>query len=239
MSTKAESAPLAAVVNGSRNPRPAAPETFDRHNLHLDALILHHDRSHLFPIEFCYDYMPKQGHTPIASTIEFDSPFHVEIEKNRGAHSIALYPWLTKLPWYSGLRSLRQNKHWETNLRCTTELLHLFAEDSSLGNPENANGLALADFAHRELQTRSYDRYSRFTTYMFPEANQARTALLAQIILFIVIFDGMCSTSSSSSSIMPEYSSSPSLDTWEEADGNNVRPLHPTCSVRRRRGLSG
>lgn len=191
MSTVADPFPLASVVNGTRHPRPAAPKALDGNYLQLDTLVINHDRSHLFPIEFCYDYMPKDGHRPTISTIEFDNPFHNEIQKNRGANSIALYPWLTKLPWFSGLRTLRQNKHWATNLRCTTELLHLFAEDSSLDNPDNANGLALADFANRELQTRSYDRYSRFTTYMFPEASEARTALLAQIILFIVIFDGM------------------------------------------------
>jgi hypothetical protein len=104
-------------------------------------------------------------------------------------NGIPLNPSSARLPWHSRLTSLRQNKYWEVNLRCTTELLHLFAEDTGNG-AQTPSGRRFAHFAKKELETGSFDRYSRFTTYMFPDANECRTALLAQIILLIVIFDG-------------------------------------------------
>lgn len=34
------------------------------------------------------------------------------------------------------------------------------------------------------------DRFTKFATYLFPEADEERTRLLAATIVFIVIFDG-------------------------------------------------
>ena len=165
-----------------------------KNDFDLDALVADQDRPFLLPIEFAYDYMPKVPPYLTASPIHFQSPRPEAVNQTRG-HGIPLNPSLAKLPWYSGLTSLRQNKYWEINLRSTNELLHLFAEDATLGDTQNTNGLALADFAQRELKTQSFDRYSRFTTYMFPDADESQTALLAQVILFIVLFDGSFSIS--------------------------------------------
>lgn len=175
----------------SRVPSEFANMLSRRHAFQLHALVSDEDREHIFPVEFAYDYLPKVIRTISIPIVSFDNPFREQIEKSRGSNSILLYPTATGLPWHSGLRTLRQNKYWETNLKCTTDLLHLFAEDTKLDECHKANGEALAAFAKRELETRKYDRYSRFTTYMFPDATEARTVLLAQVILLIVIFDGM------------------------------------------------
>ena len=155
-------------------------------DLDLNALVADRDRPCLFPIEYAYDYM-KNAHrylTGPPSTVDF--PLREKIRRN----SIPLNPFLAKVPWYSGLTTLRQNKYWKINISRTTELLNLFAEDVSFNSAQNTNGRALANFARKELKTRSFDRYSRFTSYMFPDADEHRTALLAQAIVLIVIFDG-------------------------------------------------
>ncbi|KEF57258.1 uncharacterized protein A1O9_05175 [Exophiala aquamarina CBS 119918] len=159
-----------------------------RHQLNLNPLVSDQEREHLFSIDFAYNYLPTDLHLHRAPKIKFENPFSDEIRENR-RHSISLFPSSTSLPWHSGLDAARQNKHWKVNLEYTSQLLHLCAEDTSLNNSLNANGTMLADFARKELETSSYERYSRFTTYMFPEADEVRTALLAQAVLLIVIFD--------------------------------------------------
>lgn len=94
------------------------------------------------------------------------------------------------LPWKRGLHTLRQTKHWKIDMECTRELLQLFVDDATLDDPRNVIGRALAELARTELSGGPHDRYSRFTSYMFPEADVTRTALLAQVLVFIVIFDG-------------------------------------------------
>lgn len=163
--------------------------TNDRFN--LAALLSDQDRSCLFPIHFAYDYMPK-GLKYLAAApppVVFHNTYQKAIDGAR-QNSIPLDPTSANLPWHSGLTSLRQNKHWKINLRCTAELLQLFAEDVNLNNARISTGQTFAHFAKRELETRSFDRYSRFATYMFPDADERRSALLAQIILLIVLFDG-------------------------------------------------
>jgi hypothetical protein len=158
----------------------------------LMALLADQDRQHLFPIHFAYDYMAKVPQYLVVPPPPF--VFQNSCLENMTAtrlNSIPLDPVSAKLPWHSGFTSLRQNKHWETNLRCTTELLQLFAEDANLSSAYNTSRQGLAYFAKRELETRSFDRYSRFATYMFPDADERRSALLAQVILLIVLFDGM------------------------------------------------
>lgn len=162
-----------------------------RNSLGLDALVDDGDQVHLFPIDFAFNYMPPRAMTYLhAPPICFQFPLDKEFLRQNRKHGIALHPYNTGLPWFSGLRNLRQNKHWKLNLESTSELLRLFADDVTLNSPCNVNGHALAEFARRELETNAFDRYSRFTTYMFPEADESRVGLLAQIILFIVIFDG-------------------------------------------------
>lgn len=146
---------------------------------------------HFFPISYAYNYLPGEYLRQKVTGIDFEPPFCHEVDQTRRHNSIPLYPWSTDLPWYSGLHTLRQNKHWKTNLESTNQLLHLFAEDASLNDPRNTNGAVMADFARRELATCPNDRYGRFGTYMFPDADEMRTALLAKVLLLIILFDGM------------------------------------------------
>lgn len=161
-----------------------------RHRLDLDSLVSRRDRKHFFPISYAYDYLPKEHVRQKDTTILFETPFCDEIHQDQRNNSISLYPWSTELPWHSRLRTLRQNKHWRVNLESTSQLLHLFAEDVSLNDPHSPNGTALADFGRRELGTCPNDRYCRFGMYMFPDADEMRTALLAQVLLLIIFFDG-------------------------------------------------
>lgn len=52
------------------------------------------------------------------------------------------------------------------------------------------NGRSLAKIASHELLLPEEDRFTKFATYLFPEADKERTRLLAATIVFIVIFDG-------------------------------------------------
>jgi len=195
----------------------------------LDALIAAQDRCFLFPITFAYDYMPQGAkHLAVpAPPIVFRNPYQ-EADNGTRQNGIPLNPFLARLPWHTGLTSLRQNKYWEVNLRCTTELLHLFAEDVS-NSAQNPSGRRFAHFARKELETGSFDRYSRFTTYMFPHADERRTALLAQVILLIVIFDGthvVFQFSRSSIPLKPYLRYYGNIDTWEELAPKSVCTLH-------------
>ena len=161
------------------------------------ALTTDQDRCYLLPVNYAYDCLPKAPKYLSPQPIVFRNPYQHLVDKEFGSiptdtrpNSIPLNPPLAKRPWNSGLRSLRQNKHWKTIIRSTTELLHLFAEDESLHLVQNTNGQALASFARKELATGSHDRYCSFTTYMFPDADEARIALIAQTILLLFIFDG-------------------------------------------------
>jgi len=161
-----------------------------RRQLNLRPLVSHQARRHLFPIDFAYNYLPTDPLRHPAPRITLENPFGDEIRKNRRHNSIPLFPFSTSLPWHTGLDTLRQNKHWKVNLEYTSQILRLLAEDPMLNDPLNTSGIILADFARKEIETRSYDRHSRFTTYLFPEADERRTALLAQVILLMVLFDG-------------------------------------------------
>jgi len=50
--------------------------------------------------------------------------------------------------------------------------------------------MSLAHIASHELLTEEEDRFTKFATYLFPEADEQRTRLLAATIVYIVIFDG-------------------------------------------------
>ncbi|KAK1713912.1 isoprenoid synthase domain-containing protein [Colletotrichum lupini] len=93
------------------------------------------------------------------------------------------------LPWPTGFPKARQSRHWEAGLRISSELLELFSTDSSMFTAVKLNGRSLAKIASHELLLPEEDRFTKFATYLFPEADKERTRLLAATIVFIVIFD--------------------------------------------------
>lgn len=102
-----------------------------------------------------------------------------------------IYPSAASLPWPTALPKTRQNRHWRAGLRMSTELLQLFASDAETSAAVRSNGVSLAKVASHELLAEEEDRFTKFATYLFPEADEKRTELLAATIVYIVIFDGM------------------------------------------------
>jgi hypothetical protein len=76
-------------------------------------------------------------------------------------------------------------------LSISSELLELFARDEAISQAVKANGKSLGSIAAHELNTVEEDRFTKFATYLFPEADEGRMRLLAASIVYIVIFDGM------------------------------------------------
>ena len=126
--------------------------------------------------------------SPLASP----KPSHVKeqsiTENNENSFSIS--PQLTGLPWPTSFTKVRQNRHWRQSLRISTQLLELFAADDTSAQAVRRNGVSLARIASHELQTDEEDRFTKFATYIFPEANEERMKLLAATIVYIIIFDG-------------------------------------------------
>ena len=99
-------------------------------------------------------------------------------------------PLRAGLPWPTGLTKVRQSRHWRAGLRISTDLLELFSNDATSTQAVRRNGVSLACIASHELLTEEEDRFTKFATYLFPEADEQRTRLLAATIVYIVIFDG-------------------------------------------------
>ena len=59
-----------------------------------------------------------------------------------------------------------------------------------IGQAVKASGKSLGSIAAHELTTVEEDRFTKFATYLFPEADEGRMRLLAASIVYIVIFDG-------------------------------------------------
>ncbi|KAI9047118.1 hypothetical protein LZ554_009191 [Drepanopeziza brunnea f. sp. 'monogermtubi'] len=111
------------------------------------------------------------------------------ITSSDSAHGFDISPARAGLPWPTGLTKVRQSRHWRAGLRISTDLLELFAADATSTEAVRRNGVSLARIASHELLTKEEDRFTKFATYLFPEADEQRTRLLAATIVYIVIFD--------------------------------------------------
>jgi len=100
-----------------------------------------------------------------------------------------IFPAAAGLPWLTGLSKVRQSRHWRAGLKISTDLLELFSSDVNTTQAVRKNGVSLARIAGHELLTEEEDRFTKFATYLFPEADEERTRLLAATIVYIVIFD--------------------------------------------------
>ncbi|KAJ5674346.1 uncharacterized protein N7477_004280 [Penicillium maclennaniae] len=104
-------------------------------------------------------------------------------------NAFTLDPVAAGLPWPTGLDCIRQGKFWQSGLSISSELLELFARDENVSQAVKSNGKSLGSVAAHELNTLEEDRFTKFATYLFPEADEARMRLLAASIVYIVIFD--------------------------------------------------
>jgi hypothetical protein len=75
-------------------------------------------------------------------------------------------------------------------MRISNELLELFSTDATITQAVRKNGVSLARIASQELLVEEDDRFAKFATYLFPEANEQRMRLLAAVIVYVIIFDG-------------------------------------------------
>ena len=184
------------------------------YNLHLLASLV--DRDYLCPIHYSNEYLPQRPRWLVPQRISFDqiqagSKYY---EKKNG---IPLHFANAGLPTHTGILNFRQTRYWETVVQVTMELLELFAADESCNeltlstqpNPNINNDSSvenhyidgvgiqknhmrpIASVAMEELNKGLLDSWSRFTIYMWPDADEERIKLVAQTIVLIFMFDGM------------------------------------------------
>ena len=157
-------------------------------------------REHFCLIRYVYDYLsssPRWLHpqpislTGLSANSEWrNKPLNIG---NEGAseNSISLNLQSTSLPIHTGLVAFRQSKHWRSNEQACRELLELFAYDERCSRVMLSDRRSMADLAAEQLKNEAViDTYSRFSIYMFPEADERRSQLLAQSIVLIFLFDG-------------------------------------------------
>ncbi|KAL8644291.1 MAG: hypothetical protein Q9210_007325 [Variospora velana] len=170
---------------------------YKAHGSWMSALVDAVDLNFLCPIRYIYDYLPfptawlmpqPVSLSNISQRGEGDmtaSPFY----KLERVNSVYLHTTEARLPLHTGLKDFRQNKYWRANEDSTRELLQLFAQDRKCSDVLLSNNRSLSDLAEKQLESEVIDTYSRFSVYMFPEADEERIRLLAQSVILIFIFD--------------------------------------------------
>ncbi|RMZ67712.1 sesquiterpene cyclase [Pyrenophora seminiperda CCB06] len=176
----------------------------------LENIAAPEDASWLCPLRFAYDWLhdATPGY-PTPSPLYYnlglplsppDSPGNgiknagaasttPDITSCDNANGFDIYPSQAGLPWPTRLAKVRQSRHWRAGMRTSSELLELFATDATITQAVRKNGVSLARIASKELLVEADDRFDKFTWYLFPEANEQRTRLLAAAIVYVIIFD--------------------------------------------------
>ena len=158
------------------------------------------------PIKYRYDYLhrtagwfkPRQLGIPASIRQQLDAQ-PLEIQLHTRMNSLTIQNSDFRLPLHTGLESFRQNRHWRMNIRATTELLQLFAEDERCKGAMLTDGRSMSSWAEKVLSRKVSESVSRFAIYMFPDADKERMWLLGQLVILIFIFDGKLKASVSSS----------------------------------------
>ncbi|KAL9007938.1 MAG: hypothetical protein Q9173_006887 [Seirophora scorigena] len=156
------------------------------------------DVNTLCPIHYIYDYLPFPTAwltpRPVSLSIvwqpdEDNRPAFPAYNKEQGKTSVDIHATAAQLPLHTGLDNFWQNKHWQANEDSTKELLKLFAEDRRCADVMLSKNFSLSSLAREQLKSEVIDTYSRFSVYMFPEADEERIRLVAQSVILIFIFD--------------------------------------------------
>ncbi|KAF7915160.1 uncharacterized protein EAE98_011245 [Botrytis deweyae] len=188
------------------------------------------DADIICPIKYIYDYLPQKPKWLQAQQVTLNDVLQlqsVEIQGDTRNNRISIYPGAAHLPVHTGLGNFRQSKHWEANERATTELLELFAQDQHCKDAMLTNGQSMATLAKHQLRTPVLDTYSRFSIYMFADADEKRIQLLAQSVILIFIFDDMWENASS------EFTSQVRDDFIGRIQGNVSKSIADTPLQRR------
>ena len=182
-----------------------APEVEDGHQGYENSLSANAgDMDLLCPIRYVYNYLPHQAKwlkpQPLSLSRLFaeskeGKPSFMDHEAKE-MNSICLKTQAASLPLHTGLEIFRQNKYWRAYEGATRELFELFAQDQHCGEVMLLDKRSMSNLAEDQLQNAVIDTYSRFTIYMFHEADETRLRLVAQSIILIFAFDGKQVTSS-------------------------------------------
>lgn len=168
------------------------------------ALVAKEDLSLLCPITYVYDYLPHdtQWLQPLPTSLDcvFSGsnrrPWLEVGPSTSERNAIQLYPQPANLPLHTGLENFKQSVHWKANVEATRELLELFAKGERCERTMISDHwrLSLARLAERLLKTTAAveNTYSRYSVYMFANADERRIKLLAQSVILIFMFDGGC-----------------------------------------------
>jgi hypothetical protein len=159
----------------------------------LDRITAVGDLDWFCPIRYIYDYLPQESKWLRPQRVVLSDVLETEaalIQGDTRENGITLHREATNLPIHTGLGTFRQSKHWKANEDATRELLELFSQDQHCKNAMLSNGQSMASLAERQLKSSVLDTYSRFSIYMFADADEKRIKLLAQSVILIFIFDG-------------------------------------------------
>lgn len=156
------------------------------------------DSKFLCPISYVFNYLPFEIPWVTPQPISLDRVLTETGSGHRSfidhqatkQHSIRLHAQATGLPLHTGLEDFRQNIYWGANEQSTKELLELFAQDQRCSNVMLSDGRSMSDLAREQLRVPVRDTYSRFSMYMFADADENRIQLLAQCVILIFMFDG-------------------------------------------------
>ena len=165
---------------------------------YIERLVSSSEQTSLCPIRYVYDYLPhstawlqaQQVTMPVRIIDELVNETLPHLEHAR-KNSIRLRIQNTTLPIHSGLASIRQSKHWQANIRSSTELLEVFVQDQRCKDAMLPDGRSMATWAQSEMASKVSECVSRFIIYMCPDADEERLCLLGQAAILIFIFDGM------------------------------------------------
>lgn len=172
----------------------------DQAAYNLPALVPSEEMEMLCPIHYVYNYLPFQPKwlKPQPHSLR---RFWEEEEKEKSqdsssrraesTNSITLNTQAANLPIHTGLdTTFRQSRHWKSNERSIEELIKLLTEDERCSGILCLNKQSISSLVEEQMRCAVMDTYSRFSTYMFPEADENRAPLLAQCTILIFVFDG-------------------------------------------------
>ena len=188
----------------------------------------------LCPITYVYDYLPHgiQWLRPLPVSINriFSGDDRLPWLSTRpyvtGRNFIQLHPQAANLPLHTGLENFKQSVHWKANMEATRELLELFAKSGRYHDTKTSGDWqhSLARLAERLLRTTAAleNTYSRFSIYMWANADERRIKLLAQSVILIFLFDGGYMGHSEIAHSDSRTKLKTQIDVWENAPSSTV-----------------
>ena len=162
----------------------------------IDQLVEADDIDLLCPIRYVYDYLPQNIEWLKPQPVTLPSSFCSASGKRRKPepqstvlNAIQLSVSKTSLPVHTGLTQFGQTRYWKASIQAARSLLEFFATDERSADMTIGNGRSLAGQAADQLAILP-NTYSRFSMYMFPNGDERRTQLIAEMVVLIFVFDG-------------------------------------------------